>query len=111
MAVVSLDPTQIKTRASVLFPGVVVAVLVAVSAQFLAEHYATPAMLMALLLGIAVSFLSEEGRAVEGISFAAKTILRLGVALLGIRISESMLTALGWELMVLVIGCVDLTKG
>ena len=49
-----------------LFPGVVVAILVAVSAQFLAEHYATPAMLMALLLGIAVSFLSEEGRAVEG---------------------------------------------
>ena len=111
MAVVSLDPTQIKTRASVLFPGVVVAVLVAVSAQFLAEHYATPAMLMALLLGIAVSFLSEEGRAVEGISFAAKTILRLGVALLGIRISASMLTGLGWELLVLVIGCVVLTIG
>lgn len=111
MAFVSLDPTHLKTRVNVLFPGVIVSVLVAVTAQFLAEHYATPAMLMALLLGIAVSFLSEEGRAVEGISFAAKTVLRLGVALLGIRISASMLTGLGWELLVLVIGSVVLTIG
>ncbi|MEM7732372.1 MAG: putative sulfate exporter family transporter [Pseudomonadota bacterium] len=109
MAMASLDPTHLKNRAQVLFPGVLVAVLVAVSAQFLAEHYATPAMLMALLLGIAVSFLSEEGRAVEGISFAAKTILRLGVALLGIRISASLLVGLGWELVVLVVGSVLLT--
>ncbi|MEL7252557.1 MAG: putative sulfate exporter family transporter [Pseudomonadota bacterium] len=109
MALASLDPTHLRNRAQVLFPGVLVAVLVAVSAQFLAEHYATPAMLMALLLGIAVSFLSEEGRAVEGISFAAKTILRLGVALLGIRISVSLMVGLGWELLLLVVGSVLLT--
>ncbi len=109
MAFASLDPTHIKDRAGILFPGICVAVLVAVSAQFLAEHYATPAMLMALLLGIAVSFLSEEGKAVEGISFSARTLLRLGVALLGIRISASMLTGLGLELLLLVIGSVLLT--
>lgn len=109
MAFASLDPTHLKSRAQVLFPGVLVATLVAVSAQFLAEHYATPAMLMALLLGIAVSFLSEEGRAVQGISFAAKTILRLGVALLGIRISASLMIGLGLELVVLVVCSVLLT--
>lgn len=109
MALEFLDPTDLKNRAQVLFPGVLVAILVAVSAQFLAEHYATPAMLMALLLGIAVSFLSEEGRAVEGISFAAKTVLRLGVALLGIRISASLMVGLGWELIVLVVCSVLLT--
>ena len=34
------------------FPGVMVSVLVALAAQFVAEHYGAPAMLMALLDGI-----------------------------------------------------------
>ncbi|MEM6376053.1 MAG: putative sulfate exporter family transporter [Pseudomonadota bacterium] len=93
----------LKERARILFPGVAVAVIVAMTAQFLSEHYATPAMLMALLLGIAVSFLGDEGRAVDGISFSAKTILRLGVALLGVRISVSLMAGLGLELIGLII--------
>ncbi|MEO1749755.1 MAG: putative sulfate exporter family transporter, partial [Pseudomonadota bacterium] len=69
----------------------------------------TPAMLLALLLGIAVSFLSEEGRAVEGIDFAAKTVLRLGIALLGVRISVGLMAGLGLDLIALVVGGVLLT--
>ncbi|MEM6938494.1 MAG: putative sulfate exporter family transporter [Pseudomonadota bacterium] len=86
-----------------LFPGVAASILVAIAAQFLAEHYATPAMILALLLGIALGFLGEEGKAVDGISFAARTLLRLGVALLGVRISMSLMAGLGWELILLVI--------
>ncbi|MEM8753610.1 MAG: putative sulfate exporter family transporter, partial [Pseudomonadota bacterium] len=94
----------LRVRASAVFPGVLVAVVVAVAAQFLASHYDTPAMLLALLLGIALSFLGEEGRAKEGIGFAARTLLRLGVALLGVRISVELLGSLGWPLISLVIG-------
>ena len=36
-------------RAKNLFPGILVSVLVALAAQFVAEHYGAPAMLMALL--------------------------------------------------------------
>ncbi|WP_241484076.1 putative sulfate exporter family transporter [Ruegeria sp. ANG-R] len=88
-----------------------IAVTVAVAAKFLSEHYATPAMLLALLLGIAVSFLGEEGKTVEGIAFSARTLLRLGVALLGVRVSMTLMLGLGWDLIALVIAGVLLTIG
>ncbi|MEM6728781.1 MAG: putative sulfate exporter family transporter [Pseudomonadota bacterium] len=87
------------------------AAIVAISAQFLADHYATPAMLLALLLGIALGFLGEEGRTVPGIAFSAKSLLRLGVALLGVRISAQMMAGLGLELIALVVFAVIATIG
>lgn len=53
-------------------PGLLVTAAVAMAAQFLSEHYGAPAMLMALLLGIAFHFLAEEGRCVAGIELSAK---------------------------------------
>lgn len=102
---------RVKAKAHTLFPGVMVSVMVAVAAKFLSEHYATPAMLLALLLGIAVSFLSEDGKAVAGIGFSARTLLRLGVALLGVRISMDLMASLGLELILLVVAGVIATIG
>ncbi len=102
---------RLRESARELFPGVAVAVFVAITARFLAEHYATPAMLLALLLGISVSFLSEEGRPVAGIAFSARSLLRLGVALLGARISVSLMLDLGGEFIALIVGAVVLTIG
>lgn len=90
-------------RASALFPGIMVSVIVAIAAQFISEHYGAPAMLMALLLGIALNFISEEGRCAAGIAFTAKHVLRFGVALLGARISVELLGKLGPELVGLVV--------
>lgn len=92
-------------------PGFLVSAVVAAAAQFLSEHYGAPAMLMALLLGIAFHFLAEEGRCVPGIAFTSRTVLRLGVALLGARISVELLMGLGVELIGLVIAGVILTIG
>ncbi|WP_210243218.1 putative sulfate exporter family transporter [Mesorhizobium sp. B2-6-5] len=75
-------------------PGFLVCATVGIAAQFLSDHYGTPAMLMALLLGIAFHFLAEDGRCVSGIDFTAKKVLRFGVALLGVRISVDLLLAL-----------------
>ncbi|MFY0312928.1 putative sulfate exporter family transporter, partial [Leisingera sp. D0M16] len=100
----SLQSGGVQNKLRQLLPGVAVSALVAITAQFLAEHYATPAMLLALLLGIAVSFLGEEGKAVPGIAFSARSLLRLGVALLGVRISMSLMAGLGWDLIALVAG-------
>lgn len=86
-----------------VMPGLLVAVAVAVTAQFLSDHYGAPAMLMALLLGIAFHFLSEEGRCVPGIQFTATTVLRFGVALLGVRISVELLIGLGVETIALIV--------
>ena len=110
-ATTSLDHYRLKIKATAqsLFPGVAVAIIVAVTAQFLADHYATPAMLLALLLGIAVSFLGEEGKTVPGIAFSARMLLRLGVALLGVRVSMVLMMGLGWQLIALVVGGVIAT--
>lgn len=100
-----------RAKAALLFPGVLVSLIVALSAQFVADHYGAPAMLMALLFGIALNFLSSEGKTVQGIQFCAKTILRIGVALLGLRISVSMLSDLGLPLILLVIAGLVTTIG
>lgn len=93
-----------------MFPGFAVAVLVAITAQFLSEHYGAPAMLLALLLGLALNFLAEEGtRTVAGVEFTARTVLRMGVALLGARISVEMLAGLGAPAIALVVAGVVLT--
>jgi uncharacterized integral membrane protein (TIGR00698 family) len=95
--------------AKLLFPSFLIFGLIALAAQFISEHYGAPAMLMALLFGIALNFLSEEGRCSAGIAFSARTVLRFGVALLGTRISFEMATALGWPIVALVICGVVLT--
>lgn len=92
-----------------LWPGLLVVGLIALAAQFISDHYGAPAMLMALLFGIALHFLTEQETCNPGISFASRTILRLGVALLGVRISFEMVAALGWEVVALVVGVVAAT--
>ncbi|ACM03732.1 Hypothetical Protein RSKD131_3872 [Cereibacter sphaeroides KD131] len=86
---------SVSTSVSRLFRGVFVALLIAGAATFLSDHYGAPAMLMALLLGIALNFLGEESQCAPGIAFASRIILRFGVALLGLRISWQMLAGLG----------------
>jgi len=78
-----------------LLPGMIIAVLVALAATWLSEHYRAPVMLFALLLGIAVNFLSQDPRCRPGIDFASKTVLRIGVALLGMRITFGQVQSLG----------------
>lgn len=91
------------------FPGILVATTVAMAATFLSEHYGGPVMLFALLLGIAFQFLSEEGRCVAGIEVASRNILRIGVALLGARITAEQIISLGWAPMLAVIAAIVLT--
>ncbi|WP_316979078.1 YeiH family protein [Shumkonia mesophila] len=80
------------------FPGMVVALTVAAAARFLSDHYGAPQMLFALLLGLAFHFLAEDRRSVPGIQFTASRVLRVGVALLGLRITVEQVAGLGWGL-------------
>ncbi len=82
-------------RSRRLFPGIVVCLTIAAAARFLSDHYGAPQMLFALLLGLAFHFLAEEVSCVPGIEFAASKILRIGVALLGMRITFEQLLSLG----------------
>jgi len=96
-------------RARALFPGVLACGVVAAAATFLSEHYGAPVMLFALLLGMAMNFLSAEGPCAAGVGFTGREVLRIGVALLGLRITIDQVTALGWFPPLLVVGTVALT--
>ena len=52
-----------------LFPGVLACCVVAAASTFLSEHYGAPVMLFALLLGMAMNFLSVDGPCAPGIEF------------------------------------------
>lgn len=101
--------TQSAARMRTLAPGLLIAALVALAASWLAEHYRTPVMLFALLLGIAVNFLSQDERCQPGIEYASRTILRLGVALLGMRITFGQIQSLGVGVLVVTAFAVALT--
>lgn len=90
-------------------PGIWVAAIVGLAALFLSEHYGAPAMLFALLLGIAMSFLYEDTQCKEGVEFTACHILRIGVALLGLRIAFTDLAALGWKTALLLVVAISST--
>jgi uncharacterized integral membrane protein (TIGR00698 family) len=96
-------------RARMLFPGVLACAVVAAAATFLSEHYAAPVMLFALLLGMAMNFLADNERCAAGIAFTGRTVLRLGVALLGLRITVSQVVELGWQPLIIVVVAVVLT--
>jgi uncharacterized integral membrane protein (TIGR00698 family) len=78
-----------------VYPGFLVAATIALASSWLAQHYHAPVMLFALLFGMAFHFLHEEGRCVAGIEFSSRTVLRLGVALLGARITLAQIASLG----------------
>lgn len=76
-------------------PGIMLSLVIAVAASFVSEHYGGPKFLYALLIGVAFHFLSENDRCRPGIEFSAKKLVRVGVALLGVRIVVSDVSALG----------------
>lgn len=85
------------------FPGVAVATAVALAASFIAQRYGAPAMLMGLLLGMAFHFLNETPRVGPGLELVAVKALRLGVALLGLRLTVADVASLGWTPVLLVV--------
>jgi uncharacterized integral membrane protein (TIGR00698 family) len=92
-----------------LIPGVIVATLIALSAQFLSNNYQVPAMLMSLLIGMTLHFLGEEGRCVKGLSFSSKKLLQLGIILLGARISVDLILSLDLTTLLIITLAVILT--
>ena len=109
MNTLTLRGGELHTQARKLFPGVLACVVVAAAATFLSEHYGAPVMLFALLLGMAMNFLSGPGACQPGIEFTAKQVLRIGVALLGLRITLGQIVELGWQPVAIVVLSVVLT--
>jgi uncharacterized integral membrane protein (TIGR00698 family) len=94
---------------STVFPGAAVALLVGMAAAFLGGHYKGSMLLFALLLGMALNFLTEDKRLAPGIQFVAGSVLRIGVALLGLRLTLDNVSALGLPTVLALAGGVTAT--
>ncbi len=93
------------------WPGLLLASVVAVAAAFISATRGGPTLLYALHIGMALHSVTVGGRAVPGVDFAARSVLRLGVALLGARITFEQVTTLGWRSVALVLAGVAVTIG
>ncbi|MBO6717337.1 MAG: putative sulfate exporter family transporter [Rhizobiaceae bacterium] len=101
--------TDTGARAARLLPGMATALLIAAAASFVADTYGGPVLLLALLIGIALNFLSEGQRVGPGIHFTSKTVLQIGVALLGLRIAIDDVLALGGQTVIILVAAMAIT--
>ena len=100
----------LKAYVSPLWQGASIAAMTGLAALFLSEHYGAPAMLFALLLGMAVSFLYQsDSPCAKGIDFTGSTILRVGIVLLGTHIALGDLITLGWQTALMLAGAIFTT--
>ena len=80
--------------------------VIALAASFVAGLHHGPQLLYALLFGISFHFLSSEAQTRPGIDFCSSSVLRIGVALLGVRITVTQIAALGWITAAVVVSAV-----
>ncbi|MDB5730142.1 MAG: hypothetical protein JWQ03_37 [Variovorax sp.] len=90
-------------HATSLTPGVALAGVVAMAATFVSTLHGGPQFLYALFFGVAFHYLSQDAKAKPGIEFCARGVLRLGVGLLGARITAAQIAGLGWSTALIVI--------
>jgi len=93
-------------RAAAALPGLMTCVVVALAAGFAGAQTGAPPMLCALLLGTALHYLSEEVRTAPGVALCVHLVLRLGIGLLGARITAAQIAALGWSGTLIVLAAV-----
>lgn len=92
-----------------MLPGLLLSAIIALAVRFISDRLGGPAMLYALLVGMAFNFLTDDERFAAGIRFASRNILRFGVALLGVRITVGDVIDLGWSSTALVAAAVTAT--
>jgi uncharacterized integral membrane protein (TIGR00698 family) len=104
-------PGALRAAGGAVGPGIASTLIVALAATYLSDHYHAPPVIFALLLGMALNQLSAEARYAPGINVSARTLLRISVALLGLRITFGQIGALGWSTAAMVLVTVPLTIG
>ncbi|HVI80509.1 MAG TPA: putative sulfate exporter family transporter, partial [Candidatus Acidoferrum sp.] len=87
-------------QAKAYFPGLLFSLIIGMAASFVSAAYGGPTVLFALLLGMAFNFISADSGLSLGVAFASRSVLRLGVAALGARITIEQILGLGWRALV-----------
>lgn len=82
-------------RAARLFPGLALCGVAAAAAAWLSDHYGFPIILLGLLVGLSLNFISHDPRSHAGLDFASRTCLRIGIVVLGFQVTFGQIAALG----------------
>jgi uncharacterized integral membrane protein (TIGR00698 family) len=90
-------------------PGVALCTALAGAAAFVAGLHQGPLMLYTLLFGAAFHYQSREPHSAPGIAWSASTLLRIGIGLLGARITAEQVLGLGAHTVAVVAGAVAST--
>lgn len=88
------EPSQ-KTGWKAYLPGLAFVGVAALAASWLSEHYGPPAILMGLMIGLALNFANGDKRLSVGLDFSSQTLLRIGIVLIGFRITFEEVASLG----------------
>lgn len=86
-----------------IFPGIVLATLVAAVSFGIETQFGGPVMLYALILGIMLHPAAQSPVLKDGICISANQILKIGVALLGVKITIIDVANLGYQTAALVL--------
>jgi uncharacterized integral membrane protein (TIGR00698 family) len=78
-----------------LWPGFAVCAIASIAAAWLSEHYGAPIILMGLLIGLALNFITSEPRVHPGLDFVSKGCLRWGIVVLGTQVTVGQIGSLG----------------
>ncbi|SDD03009.1 conserved hypothetical integral membrane protein [Sphingomonas sp. YR710] len=89
--------------------GLAVICAATLAAGYLTDRYGAPLTLMALLIGLALNFLSTDQRLSAGLSVASGPALRLGIVLLGARVTLEQIADLGPTALIAVMCIVTVT--
>ncbi len=88
-------PHQLKERIRAMWPGLALCGVAAAAAAWLSDHYGFPIILLGLLVGLSLNFISHDPRTHLGLDFASRTCLRVGIVVLGFQVTFAQIAALG----------------
>lgn len=78
-----------------LFPGLALCAVAAGAAAWLSGFYGFPIILLGLLVGLALNFVSHDERTHAGLDFASRTCLRWGIVVLGLQVTFAQIGMVG----------------
>jgi uncharacterized integral membrane protein (TIGR00698 family) len=103
---VPAPPARLVEAMRARWPGLLLCAVIAMAASLISRLHGGPQLLYALLFGVSFHFLHADPRIAPGVELCTGHILRLGVALLGARITLEQIAALGWSTALTVVACV-----
>ncbi len=83
--------------------GASLCLIIAIAATFVSGYVQVPVMMLALLFGMILHFMSKNELTKNGVQFTSRSILRIGVSLIGARIAISDFTNLGVSVITFII--------